>query len=196
MYHLKQLSLAGYTDAQYFLGKAFADDERYDLAYKQFLLAAKRNHISACYEVAYLGETGMAGFKKSHHFCIDYYTKSASGGDAKAIFRLAMAELRGELGLKRNIKNGMKWLNRGAALASPSVPQPLYELSLIYEEGIPSVIMKDTAHSKALLLQAAELEYPPAMFRLGCYYEKGSLEWPMDLVVFYKLKIERKPALV
>jgi hypothetical protein len=41
---LKRLSSAGYTEAQFYLGNAYRDDEQYERAYTQYSLAAKKLH--------------------------------------------------------------------------------------------------------------------------------------------------------
>lgn len=112
---LKRLSQSGFSKAQYFLGLAYADDGRYDLAFRQFLQAAKRSHIESTYEVAKLSENGAKGISRNKKRALEYFTKAASAGHAKAMFRLAMAELHGELGLRVNVQNAMKWLDRGAS---------------------------------------------------------------------------------
>lgn len=112
---LKKLSQSGFSKAQYFLGLAYADDGRYDLAFRQFLQAAKRSHIESTYEVAKLSENGAKGISRNKKRALEYFTKAASAGHAKAMYRLALAELHGELGLRVNAQNAMKWLDRGAS---------------------------------------------------------------------------------
>lgn len=109
------MAKSGFNDAQFVLGQAHADDGRYDIAFRYFSAASKRNHYQAAYEAGYLCEHGGSGIKKNEREALNYYTKAASSGHKKAMYRLAVAELYGQLGLKRNINNGLKWLNRGEA---------------------------------------------------------------------------------
>ena len=110
---LQKLAKSGFADAQFVLGQAYADDKRYDIALRYFAAATKRNNYDAAYEAAYLCENGGPGIKTNEREALNYYTKAGLAGHKKAMYRLALAELYGQLGLKRNINNGMKWLNRG-----------------------------------------------------------------------------------
>ena len=197
--YLRKLSNSGYQEAQFILGQAYADDGRYDLAYRQYLQAAKRNHAAAAFEVARLSEIAPNGVKKNTRQALEYYTKSASSGHPRAMYRMALAELHGELGLRKNVKNGIKWLNRGAsgmslfskknshiAVADAESPEPLYELSIIYEQGIPPDVLADMAHSQSLLVEAAELEYRPAQYRLGFCFEHGRNGFPVNHVSHFR----------
>jgi TPR repeat protein len=113
--YLQKLSKSGLSDAQFVLGQAYADDGRYDTALSFFLAATKRNHYDAAYEAGCLCERGGSGLRKNEREALNYYRKAGISGHKKAMYRLALAELYGQLGLKRNINNGMKWLNRGEA---------------------------------------------------------------------------------
>lgn len=115
IYYLQKLAKSGFSDAQFVLGQAYADDGRYDIALRFFSAAAKRNHYEAAYEAGYLCEHGGSGLKKNEREAFNYYTKAGASGHKKAMYRLALAELYGQLGCRRNINNGMKWLNRGEA---------------------------------------------------------------------------------
>ena len=110
---IEKLAKNGYKPAQFVIGQAYADDGRYDIAFRYYSRAGRGNHYEAAYEAACLSEKGAKGVKKNDREALEYYTKAALGGHRKAIYRLAMAELYGQLGLRRNIHNGMKWLNQG-----------------------------------------------------------------------------------
>jgi TPR repeat protein len=43
------------------------------------------------------------------------YTKAATAGFSKSMYRLGMAELHGELGFSPNVINAVKWFKRGAS---------------------------------------------------------------------------------
>lgn len=68
-------------------------------------------------------------------------------------------------------------------VADIDCPEPLYELSLIYEVGIHPVVLSDPKHSLALLREAANFQYPPALYKLGYYYEYGYLDVEIDTVI-------------
>jgi TPR repeat protein len=109
------LAKSGFSDAQFILGQAYADDKRYDVALRFFSAATKRNHYESAYQAGCLCEHGGYGLKRNEKEALNYYTKAGSSGHKKAMYRLALAELYGQLGLRRNINNGMKWLKRGEA---------------------------------------------------------------------------------
>ena len=44
--------------------------------------------------------------------------------------------------------------------------------------------MCDIDHSRSLLLESAELEYPPAQYKLAYCYEYGHLGFEIDIVSF------------
>ncbi|RKO90507.1 hypothetical protein BDK51DRAFT_15503 [Blyttiomyces helicus] len=176
---LKKLANSGNADATYTLGQAYFDDKKYDLAYPQFLLAAKRSHAGACHMVATCAELGR-GTKKNHRLSVEFFTKAAKAGHKPAIYRMAIVELRGELGVKRDLKSAVNWLRRGAAVADRDSPQCLLQLALIYESGVPPQIQPDENYAKGLLVEAANLDHAPAQYKLGLAYEHGKFGLPVD----------------
>ncbi|KAJ3277724.1 hypothetical protein HK104_003033 [Borealophlyctis nickersoniae] len=170
---LKKLASGGHVDAIFLLGKSYYDDKKYDLAYPQFLLAAKRSHPPACHMVAKCAEHGQ-GTKKNNRIAVEFYTKAATAGHSPAMYRLGMAELTGELGLKRDPKKAVMWLKRGAAVADKRNPESLYQLSKIYEVGVPPLIVKDEGYARDVLEEAARLGHGPAQYKLGVCFEHGN----------------------
>jgi TPR repeat protein len=86
---LKRLSSAGYTEAQFYLGNAYRDDEQYDRAYTQYSLAAKRLHPGAEYHTALAKENGV-GTKKDFRGALELFKKSATNGYVPAMYKLGM----------------------------------------------------------------------------------------------------------
>lgn len=75
-------------------------------------------------------------------------------------------------------------------VADVECPEPLYELSLIYEVGIHPVVISDPDHALSLLKEAADLNYPPALYKLGYCYESGYLGVEIDIstsINFYRI---------
>lgn len=68
-------------------------------------------------------------------------------------------------------------------VADVDCPEPLYELSLIYEVGIYPVVISDPDHAFSLLKEAADLKYPPALYKLGYCYEYGYLGVQIEKVI-------------
>jgi TPR repeat protein len=106
--------------------------------------------------------------------------KAATLNHPGAMYRLGLAEMKGELNLSRNIRDGHKWLKRSAEAATPQYPHALHELALLHEKGVESVIFLDLKYAVSLYHEAAVLGYAPAAHRLGECYEFGKLECPID----------------
>jgi TPR repeat protein len=176
---LKKLSNAGYPDAQHYLATCYKQDGDWDKAYPLFLQAAKHNHPIASYEVAKHYES-----KKNYKKASQYYKKSASQGYPMAMHRLGTAALNGEMHMRKDVKNAVKWLKRSAVVATKenNGAASAYVLSELYENGMPPVVYPDEMYSLELLVQAAELDYPPAQYKLGWCFEYGELGCPTDAV--------------
>jgi TPR repeat protein len=96
------------------------------------------------------------------------------------MYRLGLADINGNLGLSRNVKDGNKWLKRAAEAATPQYPHALHELGLLHEKGLDNIIFKDAKYSIQLYARAASLGYAPSATRLGEVYEYGYLECQRD----------------
>lgn len=103
------------------------------------------------------------------------------------MFRLGLADINGDLGLQRNIRDGNKWLKRSAVAATPEYPHALHELGLLHEKGLSDIIFKDVQYSVQLYTQASELGYAPSAYRLGESFEYGYLGCTIDATssIFY-----------
>jgi TPR repeat protein len=58
---------------------------------------------------------------------------------------------------------------------------------LIYESGISQIVLADISYSISLLQEAADFSYPPALYKLGSFYEHGAHGFFKDLVSYIKL---------
>ncbi|KAF8471021.1 hypothetical protein JB92DRAFT_2838411 [Gautieria morchelliformis] len=113
---------------------------------------------------------------------------AAAGGDGTeaCLYRLAMANLLGQLGLPRSHENALPFLLRAARGASVEVPQPAYVLGLILlgEFDAARVDVPVLAAAGALgpgtspptaarphIERAAYLGFAPAQYKLGHAYE-------------------------
>ncbi|KAJ3176580.1 hypothetical protein HDU87_004908 [Geranomyces variabilis] len=178
---LKELGKSGNAEAMYILGQAYLDDNQYGLAHSQLLGAAKRSHSGAMYLLGLTYEKG-AGVKQNTRVAMDYYTKSAQAGYKPALYRLGMIELFGQLsGGKRDVRKGIMWLKRGAAVADREHPECLHQLALVFEDGIPPHAQQDENYAYGLLVEAAELDYAPSQYKLACCYEFERLGCERDL---------------
>ncbi|KAG1228616.1 hypothetical protein G6F35_002293 [Rhizopus arrhizus] len=189
----KSLSFKGHAEAQYGLANIYASGQLspshtsdFSRAFPLFLQASKHQHPDAAYRAAKCYEDGL-GCLKNKSKASQYYRLAATLNHPGAMYRLGLAEIRGELGLKRNVRDGYKWLNRSANAATRDYPQALHELGLLHEKGLDDIIFKDTAYSVQLYAKAAELGYAPSSYRLGQCFEFGYLACPKDAVssVYY-----------
>lgn len=111
---LKKVAKEGYPEAHFFLGEAYADDNKHSLAYAQYLSAAKRGYAPACHALGKCAEEGK-GCKKNLRLALEMYTKAATAGSLESMYRLGKAEMAGELRLKRDPVKATKWFKRAAA---------------------------------------------------------------------------------
>ena len=111
---LKRLASTGYPEALFFLGDAFADDGEHAMAYKHYLMAAKRGYAPACHAIGKCAEVGR-GCKKSNRLSLEMYTKAATLGNIESMHRMGLAELNGDLGLRPDVFKAAKWFKRAAA---------------------------------------------------------------------------------
>lgn len=83
-------------------------------SYQNFMFSAKRGHPPSCHMIGQLAESGI-GCKLNNKLALQMYNKAASSGYQKSVCRLGIAEWRGELDLRPDITNAIKWLKRGAS---------------------------------------------------------------------------------
>lgn len=183
---LKKIAERGHMDAQYFLADCYANGigttkgkQDFDRAYPLFVLAAKHGHPDAAYRAGTCYEKGW-GCRKDVAKALQFYRKAASQTHPGAMYRLATAELNGELGLKKSAREGVKWLKRSAESATPEFPHALHELALLHERGMDNVLFVDEEYACELLAQAAEMGYAPSAYKLGVNYEYGRMGCPQD----------------
>ncbi|BFZ61929.1 Chitin synthase 4 [Saitoella coloradoensis] len=189
---LRRLADRGHVNAQYFLGDCYAtgvigkndadgaggvgmgkpDLER---AFPLFVLAAKHGHAEASWRVGLSYEYGW-GCKRDPHKAVQFLTKSATANHPGAMLRLGKAHMAGDLALKRDRRDGVKWLKRAAEAASVGYASAPYELGLLHLVGVDEAnIFKDEQYAAQLFTKAAELGHVEAAFRLGEAYEYGRL---------------------
>ncbi|TVY36806.1 Chitin synthase regulatory factor [Lachnellula occidentalis] len=97
------------------------------------------------------------------------------------MYKMGMIQLKGLLGLPKNPGEAVGWLKRAAQAADAENPHALHELGLLYEapQGDSSII-RDEGYSFSLFQQAADLGYKFSQFRLGCAFEYGLFNCPID----------------
>lgn len=174
-----------YADAQFFLANLYGTGQLglqvdHEKAYYLYLMASKLNHPAATYRSAVCNEIG-AGTKKDAGRAVLFYRKAAALGDTAAMYKLSMILLGGLLGHPRNPREAIVWLRRAASQADEDNPHALHELALLHERpNNGGVLPHDPNMARDLFMQAAQLGYAPAQFKLGSCHEFGHLMCPID----------------
>ncbi|KAJ3125676.1 hypothetical protein HK100_010656 [Physocladia obscura] len=193
--YLQELSVEQMPEANFYLGKCFAEDGNYKLAFPAFLQAAKSGHPEACYAAASCLEYGR-GCDVSMITASYYYKTSAEAGYLLAMYRMATALFSGELSLPRNIYIAFDWLEKCAHYPSrePVVLQSMFQLSEIYELG--TISNQSPILARQYLENAAsDGTYAPAVTKLAYAYEHGLYDLPSDVqksIALYKRAAELK----
>jgi len=157
------------------LEKTQKQKPQYGKAMELWVMAAKRNHANATYYVALCTEKGL-GVRASDRRAVKYYRKAASLNHPGAMTRLALALLRGELGLTQHERDGVKWLKMATKFADSRFSQACLELALLHSHGIEHVILRDDRHVVELLTQGSELGNAECQWRLGKIYETQRID--------------------
>ncbi|EOQ99597.1 hypothetical protein E3P92_00580 [Wallemia ichthyophaga] len=183
---LSRLSSRGHTESQYLLADCFSSGigtlrgrQDFDKAFPLFVQASKHGHPDACYRAGVCLENGW-GCRKDNSKATSFYKKAATSLHPGALYRLGIGELKGELGLPKRPKVGVKHLTRSCELATEEFPHALHEMAKLYEKGVDNVLFIDLDYSVELLAQAAELGYAPSAHTLGECYEYAKLNCPQD----------------
>jgi TPR repeat protein len=173
-----------HADAQFFLANLYGTGQLglqvdHEKAYYLYLMASKLNHPAATYRSAVCNEIG-AGTKKDFQRAVLFYRKAAALGDTAAMYKLGMILLGGLLSQPRNIRESVIWLRRAASQADEDNPHALHELALLHERPNSGVLPHDPNLARELYVQAAQLGYAPAQFKLGSCHEFGHLGCVID----------------
>ncbi|KAI1819964.1 hypothetical protein F4861DRAFT_543429 [Xylaria intraflava] len=186
---LKKLTAAQNPDAMFLLADCFGrgtlgHEPDPKEAFTLYQSAAKLGHAAAAYRTAVcceLGNDDGGGTRKDPLKAIQWYKRAATLGDTPAMYKVGMILLKGLLGQPKNPREAIGWLKRAAERADAENPHALHELGLLYESAQPNdVIIRDEPYALQLFEQAAHLGYKFSQFRLGCVYEYGSMNTPID----------------
>jgi TPR repeat protein len=106
------------------------------------------------------------------------------------MFRMSSSLLKGELGQQTDSRDGLKWLKLAAKYANEQYPQALYDLAMLHDEGLKSLVWADHKYMIELLTRASELQHAPSQYTLGQAYEYGRYDQeknPAKSIYFYSL---------
>ncbi|OMJ28417.1 Chitin synthase regulatory factor 3 [Smittium culicis] len=195
VYWIKLLQKKGNPEASFILG-TWLEEGKYGIipdkskAYRLYMHSAKCHHAKSAFKVAEYYEQ-----KNSNSRAISYYKVSAALSNSSANYRMATCLLRGELGMRQNLKTALIYLRRAAELADESCPDGAYVLALIYlneypEKRIYESIFGDNEEAHKLLDKAAHLGMPEAQHKLGYLFEFGEHDFPANpyaSVMYYRM---------
>ncbi|RMY71570.1 hypothetical protein D0862_14591 [Hortaea werneckii] len=187
---LQRLSDRAYPFAQYYLADGYSSGfftnskPDHDKAFPLFVSASKHGHAEAGYRAALSYEFAW-GTSKNYAKAVQFLRASASKGHPGAAVRLALACLRGDMGLpktKDSYREGCRWLRRAAENADFTHSAGPYELALLHllPKGFGDDIFPDPPYALQLLTQSAELGHPQAAMLMGKIYEEGLYACPRD----------------
>ncbi|KAG2196351.1 hypothetical protein INT47_010786 [Mucor saturninus] len=198
---LKQIAMRGHSESQYYLANMYAagllnktGKADFDKSFPLFVQSAKHHHPDAAYRTAKCYEDGL-GTRKDKAKAVQYYRKAATLNHPGAMYRLGLAEMKGELNRSRNIRDGHKWLKRSAEAATVQYPHALHELARLHEIGLESILFIDLKYAVSLYHEAASLGYAPSAHRLGECYEFGKLDCTSDpglSIHYYSIAAEQQ----
>lgn len=154
-------------------------------ALRLFEQAARGGDVDAAFELGELLRQGavagaVAGAASAQVApqplaAVPWYTQAAQQGHARAALALGLLYKNGT-GVARNDLQAAHWLETAGAGGNAHA---MFLLSYFYREG--RGVAPDAARARALLEEAAEHEYPPAIQELAMTVEIGDEHSPKDL---------------
>ncbi|OLY85295.1 Chitin synthase regulatory factor 3 [Smittium mucronatum] len=195
VYWIKLLQKKGNAEASYILA-TWLENGKYGIvpdkskAYRLYMFAAKCHHAKSAFKVAEYYE-----IKKLNSRAFSYYKVAAALSNSSANYRMATCLLRGELGMRQNLKTAMIYLRRSAELADDECPDGAYVLALIYlneypDKRIYESVFGDNEEAHKLLDKAAHLGMPEAQHKLGFLFEFGEHDFPANpyaSIMYYRM---------
>ncbi|ORX68453.1 HCP-like protein [Anaeromyces robustus] len=157
----------------------------YNKAFNCYFQGYKINHQECSFSVAVCHELGL-GTRTDNRKAYQIYQKASTLNHPGAMCRLGLACLNGELGMRVNLKEGVRWLRLSTMYANKEYPQAYYHLSTIYERGIPNLVIRDYKYAIQLLEKASDLGHIPSQHKLGLCYEYGRLGVEVDAKISMK----------
>lgn len=162
-------------------------------AFSDFELSARMGHAPSWFRIGRDYETlGDQSRAK------DAYERGCSLRDVGCIYRMGMASLLGQIGMARDHSKAVPLLKQAADLANLDTPQPSYIYGMLLAGEFshidvsprlltPSIdpsnpMQTPTLETEAFrrIQKAAYLNFGPAQYRCGWFYEYAQLECPFD----------------
>ncbi|MYM35701.1 sel1 repeat family protein [Duganella sp. FT50W] len=148
--------------------------EQRDAALKLFAQAARGGDVEAAFQLGEMLRVGVPGVPAAPAAAAPWYAQAAKHQHAKAALALALLYKNGN-GVRRDDAQAAHWLTAASNLGNAHA---MFLLSNLYNEG--QGVPQDRAQARALLEEAAEHEYPPALQELAMTVELGDDHSPKD----------------
>lgn len=136
-------------------------------ALRLFERAARAGDAEAAFELGEMHRVAVAGFPATPADAWPWYRLAAERGHARAALVLGLLAKNGD-GVPRDAAEAARWFARAA---DGGDGHAMFLLSQAYGEGRGVAV--DAARARALLEEAAEHEYPPALQELALAVEHG-----------------------
>ncbi|OUM64931.1 hypothetical protein PIROE2DRAFT_29072, partial [Piromyces sp. E2] len=161
-------------------------EKDYQKAYDIFKEAHDFHYPAATFQLARYYESGiLPSVPKNNKLAQKYYRQAALNSYCKAMYRLSMAYLHGEIDCKKSKKESIRWLHRCTwsidAKEQIVVGEAMYQLSKFYEKGMTTDKEKDQKSAASYLRMAAEKYCVDAQDYLGYCYQHGHLTYPCNM---------------
>lgn len=158
---IKEASKQGFIPAIYSMGIGYRENKNgvktnIKRAYEAFQKCAEAEYHPGEYQFAYMIEKGI-GCEKDIDKAIKYYRKAAEGGEAKAMFNLAL--IYDENKQYRNTEEAIKYYTLAS---NKGIKEAMYNLGMIYKNG--NGVEKDLVKGRQLIMQAADKGVVNAQF--------------------------------
>ena len=163
---LKNAAEKGFVFAQLPLGNFYADQEKYDEAFKLLYGPADKEYPAAQKMLADMYMNG-SGCGKSPEKAFELYMKAAEKGNAEAENMVGMAYLNGN-GIQKNENEAFKWFMKAA---KRKLPAAMSNVACCYENG--DGIEKNEQQAFEWTMKSAKSGDADGQYHAGLYYQNG-----------------------
>ncbi|KAM0676361.1 hypothetical protein GVAV_000326 [Gurleya vavrai] len=179
-----QVQARAYLGTVYELG-ALGMTKNINKAIKLYESAAKQNNAYATFRLAQCFELGK-GKHRSIEKALTFYRCAAKLGGVEAMHIYGSILLHGELGLKKDVCQGLYYLKLAVQAANKHYPFPFFDLAKCYDfdddEEIPE-IPKEMEYAFELYEKGARIGDPNCQFKVAKAFETGEYGVNKDLIL-------------
>ncbi|KAM0687173.1 hypothetical protein COBT_001588 [Conglomerata obtusa] len=177
-----QVQARAYLGLVYEIG-ALGMKKSIEKAISLYTSAAKQNNAFATFRLAQCFELGK-GKQLNIEKALTFYRCAAKLGGVEAMHIYGSLLIHGELGVKKEIGQGLFYLKLAAQAANKHYPYPFYDLARCYdnENEIPEIAV-DIDYAFELYERGAKLGDPNCQYKVAKAFEIGDLGRERDLIL-------------